>query len=113
MKRKLWAMIMCICMFTTIFPVQALATDETPSYVALGDSITTGYGLADVDTEAFPVLVSGETGTTLTNLAVDGETSASLLKKMNDADVSAAAEFILDCKLLKNSRCYYAYHRWQ
>lgn len=61
MKRKLWAMIMCICMLITIFPVQALATDETPSYVALGDSITTGYGLADVDTEAFPVLVAGET----------------------------------------------------
>lgn len=92
MKRKLWAMIMCICMLITIFPVQALATDETPSYVALGDSITTGYGLADVDTEAFPVLVAGETGTTLTNLAVDGETSASLLEKMNDADVSAAVQ---------------------
>ena len=91
MRRKLWAMIMCICMFTTIFPVQALAADETPSYVALGDSITTGYGLSDEEV-AFPVLVAGETGTTLTNLAVDGETSASLLEKMNDADVSAAVQ---------------------
>ena len=82
MRRKLWAIVVCICMLTTIFSVQALAADETPSYVALGDSITTGYGLTNKETEAFPVLIAGETGTTLTNLAEDGETSASLQTKL-------------------------------
>lgn len=83
-----------ICMFyvlalcLTLLPGAAPAdkTDDR-NYVTLGDSISTGYGLTDPDTQSFPALAAEQTGCTLTNLAEDGETSASLLEKLTDNTV--------------------------
>ena len=89
MKRKLLAILLSLAMLFTLLPPGA-ALAVSPSYVALGDSITTGYGLAEEET-AFPTTVANNVGATLTNLAADGETSASLLTKLQtDESVKTA-----------------------
>lgn len=60
-----------------------------PSYVALGDSISSGYGLEEASM-GFPHLVARDNGLELTNLAQVGETSASLLDKLNTPQVAEA-----------------------
>ena len=89
MKRKFLAILLSLAMLFTLLPPGA-ALAVSPSYVALGDSITTGYGLAEGET-AFPTTVTNNVGATLTNLAADGETSASLLTKLQtDESVKTA-----------------------
>lgn len=80
MKKRMLSVLLCLCLALGLLPGAALA--QSASYVALGDSISTGYGLAHKDTESFPTIVARERGYTLTNLAADGETSASLLAKL-------------------------------
>ncbi len=89
MKRKFLAILLSLAMLFTLLPPGA-ALAASPSYVALGDSITTGYGLAEGET-AFPRTVANNVDATLTNLAADGETSASLLTKLQkDESVKTA-----------------------
>ena len=89
MKRKFLAILLSLAMLFTLLPPGATLA-ASPSYVALGDSITTGYGLAEEET-AFPTIVANNVGATLTNLAADGETSASLLTKLQtDGSVKTA-----------------------
>ena len=96
MKRKFLAILLSLAMLFTLLPPGA-ALAVSPSYVALGDSITTGYGLAEGET-AFPTTVANNVGATLTNLAADGETSASLLDKLTNesnekyTDVTSAVQ---------------------
>ena len=100
-KRRLLAILVCVCMLSTIFPLQVLAQDKA-SYVALGDSITTGYGLiGDAETNkninSFAAKVARTNNLDLTNLAEDGETSASLLDKLTNTgnlDYSTVTEAI-------------------
>lgn len=80
MKKRLLAVLMCLCIAVSMIPGMAFAGDITLSYVALGDSITTGYGLANPGAEAFPKLVADEKGLSLENLAEVGATSADLLE---------------------------------
>ncbi len=63
----------------------AFAADSR-SYLALGDSISTGYGLSSPSDEAFPALVKELLGEsyTLTNMAEDGETAASLASRLDE-----------------------------
>lgn len=67
---------MVVCMM----PAVAKADDSTNgiNYLALGDSISTGYGLANQESEAFPALVAKEYNFNLDNQAVDGLTSDGL-----------------------------------
>ena len=89
MKRKFLAILLSLAMLFTLLPPGA-ALAVSPSYVALGDSITMGYGLAEGET-AFPMTVANNVGATLTNLAANGETSASLLTKLQtDGSVKTA-----------------------
>lgn len=96
MKRKFLAILLSLAMLFTLLPPGATLA-ASPSYVALGDSITTGYGLAEGET-AFPTTVMNNVGATLTNLAADGETSASLLDKLTNesnekyTDVTSAVQ---------------------
>ena len=96
MKRKFLAILLSLAMLFTLLPPGATLA-ASPSYVALGDSITTGYGLAEGET-AFPTTVTNNVGATLTNLAADGETSASLLDKLTNesnekyTDVTSAVQ---------------------
>ena len=91
MKKRIKRIICMFCVLAlclTLLPGAAPAdkTDDK-NYVTLGDSISTGYGLTEQDTQSFPALAAEQTGCTLTNLAEDGETSASLLEKLTDNTV--------------------------
>lgn len=54
MKRKLLAMLVCVALVGTLFPFAAMAEETQVRYVAIGDSISSGYGLEAPETEAFP-----------------------------------------------------------
>lgn len=59
-------------------------------YVALGDSICRGYGLADPQAECYSSLIGSDYGCTVYNYGVDGQTSGELL----DMLMSGEAEMI-------------------
>lgn len=79
-KTRLFALLLCLSMLLPFLPETVQAAGM--SYVALGDSITTGYGLAD-DESNFATLLTGS-NYSLDNLAAAGETSQSLLAKLSD-----------------------------
>ena len=91
MKKRLIAALLSLCMLLGMAPLSALAAQ--PVYVALGDSISTGYGL-DTETAgksfAEQIAEQQEQELSLTMLAQDGETTASLLAKLADADGEVA-----------------------
>lgn len=93
MRKNVWkrilAMASVFCLTLGTVSISAQAEDAAkPSYVALGDSITTGYGVND--DSAFPSLLAGEMGYELKNLAAEGATSADLLVQVQDSAVASA-----------------------
>lgn len=75
------------CMAFTIMPITAFAEEASPTatstaskknMVALGDSITTGFGLADISRENFVNIVKEAKGYILTNVAEGGKTVVEL-----------------------------------
>ena len=95
--RKRWlSALLCLCLVLSLLPVAAHAqTLET--YVALGDSITTGYGLEEGE-QSFATQVATAGSLTLDDsLATNGLTSAGLLAQLSHADAKTAvtgADFI-------------------
>jgi len=88
MKKRILGTILSFCMALTLLPVTSFAADDTESgtlaYLALGDSITTGYGLDDSE-ECFADLFAEEIGAAVTvNAAVDGLTAAVLVDALTD-----------------------------
>ena len=84
MKKRMISLIMAMVMCFSLLPITARAAN--PVYLAIGDSITTGY---KSDTEKvsrpFADQLAQAEGYDLTNLSADGETSLTLLGKlMND-----------------------------
>lgn len=53
-----------------------------PGYIALGDSVSTGYGLADVESDSFVNKLAELTGDKVINYAVDGITTDQMLLGM-------------------------------
>ncbi len=97
MKKRILSILLALCMTALLMPMTVLATGKT--YLALGDSISTGYGLANATTEAFPAIIKSQLGDryTLVNKAVNGETTASLLSRLSTAEYQnavAAADLI-------------------
>lgn len=91
MKKRLIAALLSLCMLLGMAPLSVLAAQ--PVYVALGDSISTGYGLDPENGEssfAEQIAEQQEQELSLTMLAQDGETTASLLAKLADADGEVA-----------------------
>ena len=87
MRRRLFGLVCALALFVGLLPAQALALEGT--YVALGDSIADGYGLAD-DEQSFPELVAAERGYELkTVTSSDGWTSDDLLAQLSDEGVAA------------------------
>lgn len=84
-------MILCLCLALSLLPAQTFAAERL-SYVALGDSITTGYGLDAKATESFAALLAKKGNFALTNLANNGETTETLLTTITDksADIQKA-----------------------
>lgn len=75
MKKRLISLCMVLVLCLSLLPVTVLAAGN--SYVALGDSITTGYGLEGE--QSFAEIVADKNGYDLNILAEDGATSEELL----------------------------------
>ena len=97
MRKRILSTLLALCLALSLLPASALAAGgEQKSYVALGDSITTGYGLAEKEA-GFARQVADSNGYTLTNLAQDGATSTDLLevvKSEANADTLKNADLI-------------------
>lgn len=81
MRKRLISLCMVLVLCLSLLPVTVLAAGS--SYVALGDSITTGYGLGGE--QSFAEIVAKENGYALNDtLAADGATSEELLDVVTD-----------------------------
>lgn len=92
MKKRVIALLLTLCL-AALLPTTALAAEGAKTYLALGDSITTGYAPGGTTVASpFADQVAAEYGYTLVNRAQDGETTASLLAKLEaeEIDVSGA-----------------------
>ena len=94
--KRFSALAVCLCLVLSLLPMAALAADPSSSYLALGDSITTGYapsaedGTAQKVDHPFAEQVAQAGDYALTNLAADGETTTTLLAKLQDSQLLAA-----------------------
>ncbi len=82
--------------FITAGKPKVESQNDVINYVALGDSIATGYGLAD-DESSYVDLISEDLGASTTNLAVNGMTSTELLQMLSSGehdDVISQADII-------------------
>lgn len=89
MKKRVLAMLLCLCMVVCMIPVAAGAEEATQNYVALGDSIPFGYGLGETD-KSFPEQLAESKSCALTNLADAGETSTTLQAKLTEDETAKA-----------------------
>lgn len=88
MKKRLLALLCFLVLCLGMLPSSALAS-ESGSYVALGDSISAGYGLNGE--LSFPKQLEQRTGYVLTDFSSnDGVTSGDLLETLQDSKVAAA-----------------------
>lgn len=90
MKRKLLAMLVCVALVGTLFRLRPWPRKRRCVMSPLATALARGYGLEAPETEAFPSLFAAENGYTLTNLAEAGETSGSLLAKLENAEMAEA-----------------------
>lgn len=92
-SKRLLAMAAALCLIVCMMPAGAKASEaDTVKYVALGDSITRGYGLGAPETEAFPALISAEKRYSLINHGADGATSENLLVSLEDPQTAEDVE---------------------
>jgi len=87
MKKKILSVLLAVCMLAALMPAAAFADTEVKNILALGDSITTGYGLADASTEGFTALLAAK-GHTVVNKAVDGNTAAGIAAQLADGFIT-------------------------
>ena len=90
MRRRIFATLLSLCLVLGLLPTAAFAQNAI-SYVALGDSITTGYGLGEGE-QSFAEIIAAENGYELINLAEDGATSADLLDVIQNEANAATLE---------------------
>ena len=78
--KKLLSFMMVAILSIGLLPTNVFAESEPVVYLAIGDSITTGYGLSDADSQCFVTLFAEELeATTVNNSGVSGLTAANLL----------------------------------
>ena len=64
MRKRILSTLLALCLALSLLPASALAAGgEQKSYVALGDSITTGYGLDEA--QSFAEQIAEQEGYTL------------------------------------------------
>ncbi len=107
-KSRRFLRILALCMAVVIgigmLPVSVSATEtgtegtensDTFTHLALGDSITAGYGLTEASTEGFVAKFASEIGATTTvNLGVSGLTAEMLAAVLNDPTNEAYATYV-------------------
>ncbi|MBR3927918.1 MAG: DUF1254 domain-containing protein [Clostridia bacterium] len=95
--KKIVSLILALCM---LFSATAAFAEEKPVYVALGDSITTGYGLMEGE-KGFTEIVAEANGYALINYAVDGNTASGILTQMSNPamlmDIAKADVITVTC----------------
>ncbi|MGI6109918.1 MAG: choice-of-anchor J domain-containing protein [Eubacteriaceae bacterium] len=95
MKKRILSLLLCLTLVLSVIPSSVFAQDTSKKtgYLALGDSIATGYGLTDYtdankkSINSYPTLLStcfDQNTPSYTNLAVDGMTSSDLLSRLKD-----------------------------
>lgn len=85
--KKLLALGSSLCMIMCLMPTAVHANDTAAvKYVALGDSITSGYGVNE--SQAFPSLIAEKQNYTVVNHGQAGLTSEGLLASLEDSDVA-------------------------
>ena len=92
MRKRFLGLLGALCalmLAVGLLPVRALAANGAASYLALGDSVTSGYGLAEGE-RAFPDLVAQELGVDYVNAGQPGLTSAELLAQVQDPEMADA-----------------------
>lgn len=94
MRKRLISLCMVLVLCLSLLPITVLAASN--SYVALGDSITTGYGLGSEE-QSFAKIVADKNGYDLNTLAADGATSEELLDVVKDPE---KADTLKDAKLI-------------
>lgn len=87
--KKLLGVAVSAALLLSLMPMAWAQSAQEKRYVALGDSISSGYGLNEGET-SYTQQVAQANGLTLTNLAQDGETSASLMDKLQTDQATAA-----------------------
>ncbi len=89
MIRRIIGLLCMLLLCCGMVPASASAAG-TGSYVALGDSISAGYGLSEGEL-SFPEMLERDTGYVLTDFSSnDGVTSEDLLETLNKSEVIAA-----------------------
>lgn len=86
--RKVLSFTLAFFLVISFIPNEIKAA-EKKNYLALGDSISTGYGLSQ---NGFVNQIADKYGYNLTNSAADGETSKSLLDKLNSGSLKSDIE---------------------
>lgn len=88
-RKKIVAALACLAVALFLVPAAAGAEEaQKGTYVALGDSITTGYGLADGE-KSFVDYFAEVEGLEATVAAAEGATSADLLASLSDTELLA------------------------
>lgn len=91
MKRRLLAILVCVSMALGMMPAIAHADEgDVEKYLALGDSISSGYGLDDKETQSFVNVFAKMNGFEADDsLAREGLTSSDLLLMVASEEASA------------------------
>lgn len=97
MKKLLVSMVALIMMIAT---TAVSFAEGAPVYLVLGDSISTGYGLAEGE-KGFAEIVAEKNGYTLINRAINGNVAPGILAQLADsavlADVAKADLITITC----------------
>lgn len=94
-KRRIISLLLAAVLCVGLIPFSAAsrstaAAAETLNYLALGDSITSGYGLTDPDTEGFVTLLAAEIGAdSADNEGVEGMTTESLAETLASLEMGS------------------------
>lgn len=93
MKKRAIVLTLVLCMVCTVFAT-AVTADDAKSFIVLGDSTSTGFGLKDPQKENFVNVIATTAGMAVNNFAVDGLTSTQLAEavKAPSAEQKAAIE---------------------
>ena len=89
MTKRIISVLLCALLLAAFCPAFA-AAEEQVDYVVLGDSIAFGSGLANPVQAVYGRVVADTNGYAYRNFAVPGHTTGNLLRRMENADVSAA-----------------------
>ena len=111
MKKRVIALLLTLCLAAALLPTTALAAEGAKTYLALGDSITTGYAPGGTTVaRPFADQVAAEYGYTLVNRAQDGETTASLLAKLEAEEIDVTGADLITISIGGNDLLQALYH---